>query len=87
MSTLEITLTKGLVGKPGTQRRVVQALGLTKYGSSVTHTKTPTIMGMVNKVHHLVTVKETAGAGKEKTKETTKKQAGKSSKSTVIESK
>ena len=58
MNTVEITLTKGLVGKPGTQRRVVKALGLTKYGSSVKHAKTATIMGMVNKVQHLVTVSE-----------------------------
>ena len=27
MTVLEITLKRGLVGKPGTQRRVVEALG------------------------------------------------------------
>jgi large subunit ribosomal protein L30 len=53
---LKITLTSGLIGKQMTQRRVVTALGLGKYGSSVVHADSPTIRGMINKVHHLVTV-------------------------------
>jgi len=73
MTVLEITLKKGLIGKPATQRKVVEALGLTKFGSSVKHSKTPTIVGMVNKVHHLVTVKECAATAKEMPKTTAKK--------------
>jgi large subunit ribosomal protein L30 len=53
---LKITLTSGLVGKQKTQRRVVTALGLRKYGSTVVHADSPTIRGMLKKVHHLVTV-------------------------------
>lgn len=53
---LKITLTKGLIGKKGTQRKVITALGLGKYGSSVVHKDSDTIRGMVNKVSHLVTV-------------------------------
>jgi large subunit ribosomal protein L30 len=60
---LKITLTKGLVGKRVIHRKVVTALGLGKYGSSVEHADTPTIRGMVNKISHLVTVTE---VGKEK---------------------
>ncbi len=82
MTTLEITLTRGLVGKPATQRRVVEALGLSKYGSSVKHAKTATITGMVNKVHHLVTVKEHSGTDKEKP--AAKKATGKPAKQTAI---
>lgn len=82
MTMLEITLTRGLVGKPATQRKVVEALGLTKYGSSVKHAKNATIVGMVNKVHHLVTVKEHSGTHKEKS--TTKKPTGKPAKQTAI---
>ncbi|MBS1990298.1 MAG: 50S ribosomal protein L30 [Cyanobacteria bacterium SZAS LIN-3] len=59
---LRVTLTKGLVGKKDTHKKVIQALGLRKYGSSVVHHDTPTIRGMVNKVHYLVTVTEEAGA-------------------------
>ncbi|MGD9683455.1 MAG: 50S ribosomal protein L30 [Candidatus Obscuribacterales bacterium] len=55
---LKITLSKGLVGKKETQKKVVTALGLGKYGSSVVHMDSPTIRGMINKVSHLVTVTE-----------------------------
>ena len=53
---LKITLTSGLVAKQETQKKVVRALGLRKFGSSVVHEDSPVIRGMVNKVHHLVTV-------------------------------
>jgi len=53
---LKITLTSGLIAKPDTQRRVVKALGLRKFGSSVVHADSPTIRGMINKVSHLVSV-------------------------------
>ena len=59
---IKITLTSGLVAKKKTQRLVVEALGLKKYGSSVVHADSPTIRGMVNKVHHLVTVTPAEGA-------------------------
>lgn len=53
---LKITLTSGLIGKRETQIRVIRALGLRKFGSSVTRAESPTIRGMINKVSHLVTV-------------------------------
>ena len=55
---LKITLTKGLIGKRDDHRKVVKALGLGKFGSSVLREDCPTIRGMVNKIHHLVTVVE-----------------------------
>jgi large subunit ribosomal protein L30 len=57
---LRVTLTKGLVGKKDTHIKVIRALGLRKFGSSVVHHDSPTIRGMVNKVHYLVTVTEEA---------------------------
>jgi large subunit ribosomal protein L30 len=57
---LRITLTKGLVAKKDIHIKVVRALGLRKFGSSVLHHDSPTIRGMVNKVHYLVTVTEEA---------------------------
>jgi len=54
MSAIRITLTSGLVGKRNDQIKVVRALGLRKFGSSVVHQDSPTIRGMVTKVHHLV---------------------------------
>jgi len=55
---LRVTLTRGLVGKKDIHKKVIQALGLRKFGSSVVHNDTPIIRGMVNKVHYLVTVTE-----------------------------
>lgn len=59
---LKITLTAGMVGTKQTQRRVVRALGLGKFGSHVFHADSPTIRGMVRKVNHLVSVTEDNGA-------------------------
>ncbi len=55
---LEVTLTRSLIGRPETQRKTVEALGLKKIRQTVVHEDTPAIRGMVNKVSHLVTVKE-----------------------------
>jgi large subunit ribosomal protein L30 len=55
---LKITLTAGKVGKKDTQRKVLTALGLKKFGSTVVRADSPTIRGMVDKVHHLVCVAE-----------------------------
>jgi large subunit ribosomal protein L30 len=53
---LKITLTSGLIGKRETQKKVIKALGLGKFGTSVERPDTPIIRGMINKVSHLVTV-------------------------------
>ena len=53
---LKITLTQGMIGKKETQKKVIKALGLGKYGSSVVHKESDTIKGMIDKVSHLVTV-------------------------------
>jgi len=53
---IQIKLVKSLIGTPETQRRVVRGLGLTKKDQIVEHAPSATIMGMVNKVSHLVEV-------------------------------
>jgi large subunit ribosomal protein L30 len=58
---LKITLTSGLVAKKDTQIKVVRALGLRKFGSSVFHADTPVIRGMITKVSHLVSVEKQEG--------------------------
>ncbi|AUJ24380.1 50S ribosomal protein L30 [Virgibacillus dokdonensis] len=55
---LEITLTRSVIGGTEVQRKTVQALGLKKIRQSVVHEDTPALRGMVNKVSHLLTVKE-----------------------------
>ncbi|WP_042453988.1 50S ribosomal protein L30 [Neobacillus dielmonensis] len=55
---LLITLSRSLIGRPEDQRATVEALGLRKLNQTVEHQDNPAIRGMVNKVSHLVTVKE-----------------------------
>ena len=58
MPQIKITWTKSYIGKPQAQRRVIHSLGLKRLHQSVVLGDTPTIRGMVNKVHHLVSVEE-----------------------------
>ncbi|WP_066366393.1 50S ribosomal protein L30 [Neobacillus fumarioli] len=55
---LVITLTKSVIGRPEDQRETVKALGLRKLNQTVEHQDNAAIRGMINKVTHLVTVKE-----------------------------
>lgn len=55
---LQITLKRSLIGRPEPQRKTVQALGLRKLHQTVEHQDNPAIRGMVDKVSHLVEVKE-----------------------------
>jgi len=55
---LEITLTRSLIGRPEDQRVTVNTLGLKKMHQTVVHNDNDAIRGMINKVSHLVTVKE-----------------------------
>lgn len=58
MAKLEITLVRSLIGRPETQRTTVNTLGLRKLNQTVVHNDNAAIRGMVNKVSHLVSVKE-----------------------------
>jgi large subunit ribosomal protein L30 len=55
---LEITLTRSTIGRPQDQKDTVKALGLRKLHQTVVKEDNPAIRGMINKVSHLVTVKE-----------------------------
>ncbi|AMQ04754.1 MULTISPECIES: 50S ribosomal protein L30 [Sporosarcina] len=55
---LEVTLTKSVIGSKPAQRKTVEALGLRKLHQMVEHQDNVAIRGMINKVDHLVTVKE-----------------------------
>ncbi len=58
MAKIKVTLVKSTIGSQKSQKATVQALGLRKMNHSVEHETTPNIMGMVNKVKHLVKVEE-----------------------------
>ena len=58
MAKVKITLVKSTIGIKQDQIATVSALGLKKISQSVEKEATPQIMGMVNKVSHLVKVEE-----------------------------
>ena len=53
---IKIKLVRSLIGCSPAQRKVVAALGLKKKDQVVEHSESATIMGMVNKVSHLLEV-------------------------------
>ncbi|MGO5633602.1 50S ribosomal protein L30 [Priestia megaterium] len=55
---LAITLTRSVIGRLEDQRVTVRTLGLRKLNQTVVQDDNPAIRGMINKVAHLVTVKE-----------------------------
>ena len=55
---VKIKLVKSLIGCSEAQRRVAQSLGLKKLNQVVEHYNSDTIMGMANKISHLVEVSE-----------------------------
>ncbi len=56
LEKIQIKLVKSLIGSTEKQVRVVKGLGLNKTNQVVEHYNSPTIMGMVNKVSHLVEI-------------------------------
>ncbi|ALM49861.1 50S ribosomal protein L30 [Flavobacterium psychrophilum] len=59
MGKIKVKQVKSKINCPLTQKRTLESLGLRKLGQVVEHDATPAILGMVNKVKHLVSVEET----------------------------
>jgi len=53
---IKIKLSGSLIGASEKQRKVVAGLGLKKQNQIVEHSESATILGMVNKVPHLVEI-------------------------------
>lgn len=58
MGKIKITQIKSKIKKPQRQKDTLTALGLKKINQSVVHETSPSILGMVNRVAHLVKVEE-----------------------------
>ncbi len=56
MAQIIIKQIKSRINCPAVQKRTLDALGLKKMNHTVVKEDTPSVMGMVNKVHHLVEV-------------------------------
>lgn len=56
MAQIKIKQIKSRINCPAVQKRTLDALGLKKMNHTVVLEETPSVMGMVNKVRHLVEV-------------------------------
>ena len=55
---IKITQMRSVIGFSKDQKRTIEALGLRRIRHSKVHKATPQILGMVNKVKHLVKVED-----------------------------
>ena len=60
MKKIKVTQVKSVIDRSERQKRTMVALGLRKMNASVEVEATPSILGMVTKVNHLVKVEELA---------------------------
>ena len=58
MAKILVKQVKSKINCPLDQKRTLEALGLRKMGQVVAHDANPAILGMVNKVKHLISVEE-----------------------------
>jgi large subunit ribosomal protein L30 len=61
MSKLKVTQRRSVIDRPKDQKVTVRRLGLHRINDSVIKEDTPSVRGMVAKVHHLVEVEEVDG--------------------------
>ena len=59
MAKITVTKVRSDIRRTATQKLTLESLGLRKMNQSVVHDNTPSILGMINKVQHLVSVEET----------------------------
>jgi len=57
-SKLQITLVKSPIGYSKRQKATLKALGLKKVNQTVTQVENDAVLGMINKVSHLVSVEK-----------------------------
>lgn len=58
MAKIKIKQVRSGIDKPERQKRTLRALGIKKMHQTVEHEATPQILGMVEKVKHLVEISE-----------------------------
>jgi large subunit ribosomal protein L30 len=58
MGKIKVTQTRSYIKRSENQKRTLKALGLKNIGHSVEHDKSAAVLGMIDKVKHLVSVKQ-----------------------------
>ena len=55
---LKIKQVRSIIGRPARQKRTMEALGLRRINHERVVTATPQVLGMIEKVKHLITIEE-----------------------------
>lgn len=58
MATIKIKQVKSAINRPKDQKRTIEALGFRKLNQTIEKEATPQIMGMINKVSHMLEIIE-----------------------------
>lgn len=58
MAKVKVTQIKSTIDRPKRQKDTMIALGLRKMNQSVEHENSPQVLGMIEKVNHLVKVEQ-----------------------------
>ena len=58
MAKIKVTQVKSSIKRLRSQKRTLESLGLRGIGKEITHEATPNILGMIEKVKHLVKITE-----------------------------
>ena len=58
METIKVKQVRSRINCPKDQKRTMDALGLRKMNKVVEHKATPSILGMIEKVKHLVSIEK-----------------------------
>lgn len=56
--TIKITLLRSVIGSSPKQRSTVRSLGFTRRGQTLEKLANPAILGMINRISHMVKVEE-----------------------------
>lgn len=58
MAKIKVTQVKSVIDRPKRQKATMHALGLRKMNRTVEHEGTPQVLGMIDRVKHLVRIEE-----------------------------
>ena len=58
MAKIKVTQVRSSIKRLQNQKRTLKALGLKRIGQVVEHEDTPNVLGMIDRVKHLVSVEE-----------------------------
>lgn len=61
MSKVKVTQVRSAINRPERQKRTLVALGIKKLNRPKVHEATPQVLGMIDKVKHLLKVEEIKG--------------------------